>query len=176
MNISLLVWIKFEGFSFVFLVWFVAQLGALGLFLRHTGRVRASRNTHLFILKAMFASVIVASARVIPIVLTTSPIRLLISAKTCSTWQRIFYFLALDCAVAYFIGRPAGFLRWMRLVLPMPASYSSFLAERYAVSAQTSAALFSGSINPSRSRAPLWAAASVTLLVRLNPKLRSMPM
>ena len=157
-------------------MWFFAQLAALGLFLPHTGRDRASRNTHLFILKAMFAIVIVASARAIPIVLTTSPIRLLSSAKTCSTWQRTFDFLALDCSVARFMGRPAGFLRWMLLVAPMPAQYPSFMAERYAVSAQTSNAEFSGSINLSRSRSPSWAAASVTLMVRMNPKLWLMQM
>jgi len=44
---------------------------------------------------------------------------------------------------------------------PMPARYRSFSADRYAVSAQTSEAVLFGSISPSRSRAPSWAAASV---------------
>jgi hypothetical protein len=52
-------------------------------------------------LKAMFASVIMASARSMPIVRMNRPIRSFCSAKTCSTWARIFDFAALARAIAF---------------------------------------------------------------------------
>ena len=71
---------------------------------------------------------------------------------------------------------PFGLRQWMRLVLPMQARKRSFSAERQALSAHTSDAVLFWSINPSRRRAPSWAAASVTLPRRMMPCRRSIAM
>ncbi len=79
-------------------------------------------------------------------------------SQPCSTVARTLDFLALALAVRFDIGLPTVFRRWIWLVLPRSARKFSLAFERQAVSAQTSEAVFVGSINPSRNRAPSWAA------------------
>ena len=110
----------------------------------------------------MFASAAAALARAIPIIRILSPMRSFRWAKTCSTFARTADLRPSALAVRLPIGRPRGFLRWMRLVMPFASSQSSFRLERQSVSAHTSLPVLAASTRPSRSLAPSWAAASVT--------------
>ena len=74
------------------------------------------------------------------------------------------------------IGLPFGFLRGMRLTLRAARRNALLASERQALSAQTSEAVFVGSINPSRRRVPSWAAASMTRPRRRNLWRRSIGM
>ena len=69
------------------------------------------------------------------------------------------------------IGRPTGFLRWMHEISPRALGIVSFLAERYAVSAQTPLAVVSAS-STSTSRAAAW----VVVQPRTRPCRRSIEM
>ena len=91
-------------------------------------RSRSHRNRPM--LYAMFAIVIAALARASPTVRIVSPIRAFWWAKTCSTFARSFDLRPLAFAVRAGIGRPRGFLRWMRLFSPFSFSHFSFSAER----------------------------------------------
>jgi hypothetical protein len=93
-------------------------------------------------------------------------------ANTCSTAARTADLRALARRVRSAIGRPFGFLRWMRETRPRPARSASFFAERYAVSPQTLLAVLSGS-SRSPSRALSCAAASVAVQRRIRPWRRS---
>jgi hypothetical protein len=46
------------------------------------------------------------------------------TAKTCSTRERTLDLSALACRVVSGVGRPGGFLRWMRLTKPFFARKS----------------------------------------------------
>ncbi len=95
-------------------------------------RPRSHRNRPM--LYVMFAIVTAALARASPTVRIVSPIRAFWWAKTCSTLARSFDLRPLAFAVRAGIGRPRGFLRWMRLSGPFSFSHFSFSAERYPVS------------------------------------------
>ena len=106
------------------------------------------------------------------------PIRIFRWAKTCSTFARSFDLRPLAFAVRAGIGRPRGFLRWMRLSGPFSFSHFSFPAGRYPASPppHTSRQVLPRSISPSRSRLPSFAAASVTIWRRMIPCFLSMLM
>ena len=108
-----------------------------------------------------------------PMVRMNRSIRCFCSAKTCSMRERILDRALLARRIAGDIGRFAGFLRWRREVKPFFVMNASFAADRYAVSAQTLAAVLLLSSRPSRSRRPSWAAASVVSHLRMKPKPRS---
>lgn len=75
---------------------------------------------------------IVAYARLRPMLRMTSFIRAFCRAKTCSTLARTMDFPAsvLALAVCFGIGLPADFRRWMRLDLPRSLRKSSLALER----------------------------------------------
>ena len=73
---------------------------------------------------------ILVLALAMPTVRTKRPILAFCSAKTCSTRDRIFDFALLALRVTAGIGRPLGFLRWIRLVKPCLSRKASFAAER----------------------------------------------
>ena len=73
---------------------------------------------------------IVASARLRPMLRMVSFMRAFCCAKTCSIVARTLDFLALALAVRCGIGLPAGFLRWIRLRLPRSARKPSLAWER----------------------------------------------
>lgn len=72
---------------------------------------------------------IVASARLMPMLRIARYIRSFCWAKTCSTRARILDFAAFALAVRFGIGLPKGFLPWIRLVLPQSARKSSLVLE-----------------------------------------------
>lgn len=78
-------------------------------------------------LNARLASVILASARARPIVRTYRPIFAFWCANTCSTRARTLDLVALPRRTFSGIGRPLGFLRWMRLTRPCAFNQRSLL-------------------------------------------------
>ena len=68
-------------------------------------------------LNAMLAIVTAALARASPMGMVM-PMRAFCWAKTGSTFERTVDLTALARLVRFGIGRPRGFLRWMRLVIP----------------------------------------------------------
>ena len=81
-------------------------------------------------MQAMLAVMIVASARLMPMLRMVSFMRSFCWAKTCSTVARTTDFMALALAMRFGIGLPTGFLQWIRLVLPRWLRNSSFALER----------------------------------------------
>ena len=77
-----------------------------------------------------FNSPIFTRGRAKLMVRTTAPISPFYCAKTCSTLDRTADSCALARRVRLGIGRPFGFLRWMRETRPRASSIASFFAER----------------------------------------------
>ena len=118
-----------------------------------------------------------ALARASPTVRIAGPIRAFRWAKTCSTFARSFDLRPLAFAVRAGIGRLVRLLAVDPAVQrPCSLSHLSFSAERYPVSPHTSPQVLPGSISPSRSRLPSFAAASAAVRRRMIPCFLSMPM
>ena len=69
-------------------------------------------------------------ALAMPIVRTNGPNPTFCSAKTCSTRDRILDFALLALRVASGIGRPLGFLQWIRLTKPCLSRKISLAVKR----------------------------------------------
>ena len=90
----------------------------------YAGTVRLLSHLHRVMLNAMLASVTAALARAMPIVRIVRPMHAFWWAKTCSTFERTPDLRPLARRVREgIIGRPCGFLRWMRLVMPWSVSH-----------------------------------------------------
>lgn len=111
---------------------------------------------------------ILASARLRPMVRMSSPICDFCCAKTCSTVARILDLSRFAAPSASERGLPLGFLRWMWLTRALDLSQASFIFDQYAVSAQTSEAVLSV-VTTLRSCDPSWRAPCVTTALRMKP-------
>lgn len=80
-------------------------------------------------LQTMLASVIAASARSRPMDRIVSRMRAFWCAKTCSIFKPGADLAALARPVRFGIGRPRGFLRWMRLFMEISVSQAPFSAD-----------------------------------------------